>query len=167
MNDECHTPNELFDKLDAVFHFRLDAAANKKNSKCEKYLSRKDDALTCAWDTPGWVWLNPPFSKEAGGTLTWIERAYGQVETSACEGVVCLIICDVSTAARDFAWDNAYEIVELSPRINFPSPGKNENRKGGFQAYQLVIFKRSNKKVMSRWYWKDEPFSHRKFRSKL
>ena len=42
--DWC-TPKEFFDVLDAEFHFTLDAAATKKNTKCSAYFTPEDDAL--------------------------------------------------------------------------------------------------------------------------
>lgn len=163
-NDECHTPNEFFKKLDEVFNFKLDAAATKKNTKCKKFFSKKDDALSLSWESNGYVWLNPPFSPKAGGILKWIQYAHRQTLERNCEGVVCLIICDVSTKAREYAWYHAHEIVELSPRINFMSPGK-KGRKGGLQSYQLVIFKQGRKfQFISRWNWQEESFNRRNIR---
>lgn len=161
MNDECSTPKELFNRLADIYNFTLDAAATKKNTKCKKFLSKKDDALFCDWKTNGYTWLNPPYSKSAGGILKWIDKAHYQTRNGFCRGVVCLIICDVSTASRQFAWDFADEIVELSPRVNFASPGW-KKRTGGFQAYQLVIFKKHRgDKIFSRWNWKDQDYTAR------
>lgn len=160
-NDECETPQEFFDALNSVYKFKLDAAASKRNHKCKKYFTKKDDALNILWKTTGYVWINPPYSKEAGGILEWLNTAYYNVSTVCCKGVVCLVICDVSTESRQFAWDNASEIVELSPRINFSSPGWSK-RTGGFQSYQLVIFDNEAKyKCISRWNWKKEGYLFR------
>lgn len=172
-NDNCHTPQEFFNKLNAVYNFRLDAAADKENTKCDKFITKEDNALAIPWVSEGWVWLNPPYSKEAGGILTWIKKAHTEVVEGNCLGVVCLIICDVSAQSRQYAWDNAYEIVELSPRINFMSPGK-DNRKGGMQAYQLVIFDKTflphdsrfiAPTCISRWNWKKEYYKRRSSRT--
>lgn len=161
-NDDCRTPDEFYNKLDQVFHFQLDAAASKANAKCSNYFTKKDNALEQEWICYGWVWLNPPYSREAGGIEKWLGKAYDEANAEGnCDGVVCLTICDVSTATRDFAWHNAEEIVELTPRINFASPGKGK-RTGGFQAYQLVIFTQEGKpRRMSRWNWKRDKFEDR------
>lgn len=162
-NDNCHTPDEFFEKINRVFSFKLDAAADSRNTKCKKYISAKQNALRDPrlWQSSGWVFLNPPFSKKAGGILKWIKTAHASIKYN--KGVVCLIICDVSTGSRQYAWDNATEIVELSPRINFMSPGK-KGRSGGLQAYQLVIFSKHGlrPRKISRWNWKDEEFIDRK-----
>lgn len=55
------TPQWLFDRLDAEFHFVLDAAAEPYNAKCVNFLS---DALSDApWPGEGPVWLNPPYDQ--------------------------------------------------------------------------------------------------------
>lgn len=165
MSDDCRTPKEFFEKLDVVFNFKLDAAASKANAKCKRFFTKKDDALSRHWMVKGNCFLNPPYSKKAGGIYTWLHHAFRQACEGNLEEVVCLIICDVSTKARQLAWEHANEIVELSPRLNFASPGK-KNRKGGLQSYQLVIFKAghhglSRGKIFSRWNWKDEEYLER------
>lgn len=47
--DEWATPQELFDKLDATFHFTLDPCATEENHKCEKYFTREQDGLKQDW----------------------------------------------------------------------------------------------------------------------
>lgn len=47
--DNVATPQWLFDELDEVFHFDLDAAATPENAKCAKYYTKEDDALKKSW----------------------------------------------------------------------------------------------------------------------
>jgi len=47
--DEWETPQELFDKLNNVFHFTLDVCANDDNHKCAKYFTREQDGLKQSW----------------------------------------------------------------------------------------------------------------------
>ena len=44
-----NTPKDLFDRLNAEFHFDLDPAANAKSAKCENYYSIEDDGLSKSW----------------------------------------------------------------------------------------------------------------------
>lgn len=48
-SDEWETPNELFDRLDAEFHFTLDACATSENRKCSAYFNKTDDGLSRNW----------------------------------------------------------------------------------------------------------------------
>lgn len=87
---EWETPQDLFDFLDGLFHFTLDAAASDGNAKCSRYFTKEDDALAQVWD--GRVWVNPPYGREIGG---FVEKA---AESSTAEVVVMLLPCRTDTA---------------------------------------------------------------------
>ena len=69
--DQWSTPQEFYDKLNAEFHFTLDAAADESNHKCDKYFTAYDDGLSQQWS--GTVWCNPPYCRQAG---KWVKKAY-------------------------------------------------------------------------------------------
>lgn len=64
--DERGTPKDFFDKLNAEFHFDLDAAASSQNHKCDVWFGEggiAHDALGEDWGGEGiTVFLNPPYS---------------------------------------------------------------------------------------------------------
>jgi site-specific DNA-methyltransferase (adenine-specific) len=43
---EWETPQELFDRLDAIYHFETDVCATAENAKCVKYYTKEQDGLT-------------------------------------------------------------------------------------------------------------------------
>lgn len=47
------TPDDLFQELDNEFHFKLDAAANSWNAKCNRFFTPAMDALKQCWDVGG------------------------------------------------------------------------------------------------------------------
>ena len=47
--DEWETPQELFQKLDAEFHFNLDPCANDLNHKCARYFTKAENGLLQKW----------------------------------------------------------------------------------------------------------------------
>lgn len=66
------TPQELFDKVDGIFHFNLDVCALRENAKVDLYMSPEEDALNIMWsgfmETRGCGgdligWCNPPYGK--------------------------------------------------------------------------------------------------------
>ena len=59
------TPLDLFQKLDAEFHFDLDVCATAENAKCRKFYSPRDNGLRQLWR--GTCWLNPPYGRGNGG----------------------------------------------------------------------------------------------------
>lgn len=62
--NEWGTPRALFDKLNARYHFTIDAAANAENALLTRYWGPGsplgEDALAQDWQGER-VWLNPPY----------------------------------------------------------------------------------------------------------
>ena len=46
---EWATPQELFNLLDAEFHFTLDPCSTHENAKCEYHFTKEDDGLSQNW----------------------------------------------------------------------------------------------------------------------
>ena len=111
------TPWALFNEVDREFCFSLDAAASASNTKCRRYLTKEDDALSKDWaveSAGGAVWLNPPYGRRIG---LWIQKAF---ETSQ-DGVpvVCLTFCRSDTKWwHDWAM-KAAEIRLIPGRVTF------------------------------------------------
>ena len=106
------TPQDLFDKLNAEFHFDLDVCALPENAKCEKYYTPEDDGLLQPWN--GVCWCNPPYGKTIG---KWIQKAY---ETFAGGGTVVMLL----PARTDTKWFHEYiynkaEIRFIKGRLKF------------------------------------------------
>jgi phage N-6-adenine-methyltransferase len=111
---EWETPQDLYDRLDAEYHFTTDLAASDKNAKCAHYYTAFDSGLCHAWQ--GNCWLNPPYGRNITGK--WIEKA--ALTALAGHGtVVCLL-----PARTDTAWWHDWvipygEITFLRGRLNF------------------------------------------------
>lgn len=106
------TPQDLFDKLNAEFHFDLDVCALPENAKCEKYYTPEDDGLSQPWN--GVCWCNPPYGRTIG---KWIQKAY---ETFAVGGTVVMLL----PARTDTKWFHEYiynkaEIRFVKGRLKF------------------------------------------------
>lgn len=63
------TPNWLYDKLDEIYNFQLDAAASDENHKCESYYTEVQDGLKQDWAAS--TFCNPPFKF----IKAWTEKA--------------------------------------------------------------------------------------------
>ena len=70
--DEWATPQELFDALDAEFHFTLDPCSTDQNAKCAKHYTKAQNGLAQDW-TGETVWCNPPYGRDVG---KWIRKCY-------------------------------------------------------------------------------------------
>ena len=93
-SDEWATPQELYDLLDAEFHFTLDAAATDENHKCEQYYTASQDGLRQDWGGEH-VFLNPPYSDIA----RWVEKAYRE---GCKDNTVVVMLIPARTDTRYF-----------------------------------------------------------------
>lgn len=48
-SNEWTTPQDLFDRLNAIYNFNLDPASTDDNAKCEKHFTEADDGLQQNW----------------------------------------------------------------------------------------------------------------------
>lgn len=64
------TPQELFDKYDAIYHFETDVCALSENAKCKRFFTPGMDGLKQEWT--GVCWCNPPYGRQIG---KWVEKA--------------------------------------------------------------------------------------------
>jgi len=109
---EWETPQELFDKLDAVFSFDIDVCASKENAKCNTYWTKEDNALVKDWK--GTCWMNPPYGR---GVYDWVEKAYTESKKWNST-IVCLLPARVDTRWwHDFCNDAEYTF--LKGRLKF------------------------------------------------
>lgn len=114
--DLWSTPQEFFDKYNAIYKFDTDVCASKENAKCVKFYTKEDDGLSKEWS--GMCWMNPPY----GRTIKqWMEKAYKSSLNGAT--VVCLV-----PSRTDTAWWHDYavkgQIEFIRGRLKF---GGNKN----------------------------------------
>jgi phage N-6-adenine-methyltransferase len=91
-SNEWETPEDLFNELDAEFHFTLDPCCTHENAKCDKHYTIDDDGLSKSW-TGETVFMNPPYGRDIG---KWIRKAYEESLNGAV--VVCLIPARTDTS---------------------------------------------------------------------
>ena len=112
------TPPKLWNKIDPIFNFVLDAAANERDTKCERYIDEETNALTVDWVVgEGEHWfLNPPwgklYKKATGYTMKdWMRHALEQYE-KGYEGVALVSV------RTDTKW--WHKNVKYAPWVCFP-----------------------------------------------
>ncbi|HHB81968.1 MAG TPA: phage N-6-adenine-methyltransferase [Devosia sp.] len=106
-NDDWGTPQDLFDRLNSIYNFQLDAAAASHNAKCPRFFTPHDDALQKNWAQYKRIWLNPPYGRSIGD---WMKKAYDESQRGAL--VVCLV-----HARTDTRWWHNW--VEGKARVTF------------------------------------------------
>lgn len=73
---EWATPQDLYDALDAEFHFELDPCATHANHKAPLYFTKEQDGLAQDWGKLR-TFINPPYGREIG---KWVRRAREHAE---------------------------------------------------------------------------------------
>lgn len=66
--EEWATPQDLFDKLDACFHFTLDPCATDENHKAPRYFTREQDGLKQDWGGRLYGVIRPTAEKSEAGS---------------------------------------------------------------------------------------------------
>ena len=92
--DQWETPQWLFDKYDAVYHFDVDVCALPENAKCARYFTPEQDGLAQEWT--GHVWCNPPYGRQIG---QWVKKA------SECSAELVVMLLPART---DTQWFHDY-----------------------------------------------------------
>lgn len=125
-NDEWMTPPELFQKLNAEFHFGLDVACSEYNCLCrEGLVFPKFSALTADdW----WMyilpeneacWMNPPYSKP---NLDLFCKKALEESKRGCV-VVALLPDDCSTGwYQKYVFGVAHKVRQLTKRVRHIDP---------------------------------------------
>ena len=113
-SNEWETPQDLFDRLDAEFHFGLDPCATPENAKCEKFFTKEDGGLTQSWEGCGAVFVNPPYGRQIH---QWVARAWQTAEA----GITVVMLLPARTDTR---WWHEYvmraqEIRFIKGRLKF------------------------------------------------
>lgn len=129
-SDLWETPQELFDALNAKYHFTLDVCATPANAKCARFFTPEQDGLAQVW--AGTCWMNPPYGRAIG---RWIRKAYECAQAGVT--VVCLV-----PARTDTAWWHDYvmhgEIEYLRGRVYF-TDGAGKRGRAPFPS-AIVVF---------------------------
>jgi phage N-6-adenine-methyltransferase len=121
--DDWETPDDLFARYDASYHFTLDAAANERNHKCPRWYGPGgivEDALLLEdeWPLDDRIWLNPPYSR---GLQT---RFVKQAALCGNHGglVVCLLPARTDTKLFHEVIQPFGKIEFLKGRVKFINP---------------------------------------------
>lgn len=92
--DDWETPQDLFESLDATYHFGLDAASSHENAKCAEHFTAEDNSLFLDWSGYGTVWCNPPYGRTS---RAWIEKMAKEARKGV--RIVALLPARTDTAA--------------------------------------------------------------------
>lgn len=113
-SDEFYTPQWLFDRLHAKFHFTLDPASCGEADKGIRFVSKEQDGRTISWANER-VFCNPPFS---------LMRDFLVKTKELNQPSVILVPARIETLYwHQLVWPHVSEILVLKGRLQFIRPG--------------------------------------------
>lgn len=137
-NDCFQTPQSLYDQLDRIFNFTLDAACTTADCKAPAglYADKGVDALAVSWKDQR-VFCNPPFSRKSA----FIEKAFNEVMTGDCPVVVMVLPsnCHDGRAFQRYIKHRFY-FETLAGRVAFIDPATGKPMKGNNAGTTIVYF---------------------------
>jgi phage N-6-adenine-methyltransferase len=118
---DWETPTSLFNILNNIFKFSLDACASQSNTKCKLFIDEKQNCLKTNWESllinsdSKSVFINPPYSS---GLLLPI---FKKIKEEATKGltIVVLVAARTETQWHKIAWDYARYFCFFYQRIKF------------------------------------------------
>lgn len=115
--DDWETPQALFEELDSIYSFTLDAAASDENHKVNAYFTAEQDSLSQQWG--GVVFCNPPYGRNVG---KWVRKAHDEAAAGNAT-VVMLIPARTDTSYwHDYIFGKA-KVRFLRGRLKFELDG--------------------------------------------
>lgn len=133
------TPLPLFVALDSEFCLTLDAAASADNALCNRYITAEQDTLITPWGdvlvSPGYVWLNPPYSDIGPFVQKAADESKNQI------GTVMLVPADTSVGWFREAIETASEVrFIVGGRLAFINPVSGKPVSGNNKGSMLIIW---------------------------
>lgn len=120
-SDEWETPREVFDYLNSIYSFDLDAAASDTNYLCPTYFSEGNSALNQSWNCES-AFCNPPYSRKLQNPF--ILKAIAEVNKGHAKQIVMLLPARFDTVNwHDFLFPNASEVWFVRGRLKFSNAG--------------------------------------------
>ncbi|MFR8164430.1 MAG: DNA N-6-adenine-methyltransferase [Alistipes finegoldii] len=113
--DMWATPQDLFDELNAEFHFTLDPCATAENAKCKKFYTMAEDGLKQDWEGET-VFCNPPYGRVI---YDWVKKCYTE---SLKPGTVVVALIPARTDTRyfhEFVYHKVKDIRFIKGRLKF------------------------------------------------
>ena len=103
-NQAWDTPQDFFDKQNAIFSFDLDVCATEQSAKCANYFTPEINGLEQKW--LGVCWCNPPYGSEQ---TEWIKKAYLEAQAGRAQTVMLLPARTDTKVFHRYIWDEAID----------------------------------------------------------
>jgi site-specific DNA-methyltransferase (adenine-specific) len=149
---ECETPPDFWQAVNAVYEFEVDVCASPHNAKCAMFIT--DDSLNHPWFLyqDQRAWFNPGFRN----VMPWHQKAYEEAQNHPSGLVAVIGLQGASQDWYEFAQTYADEIIDLSPRVQYLCPWPLKQQSNPREAC-LYIYRRklvpNRPATRSLWRW--------------
>lgn len=136
-NDVFQTPRFLFEQLNNIFQFTVDAACDSNNKLCDDgfCIDQGRDGLVESWSGHR-VFCNPPFSDKG----KWISKAVSEIQ-NGCH--VCVMILPTNSMDskpwHEYVYGKFYYEI-LNGRVSFVNPDTQKPASGNNSGTTVVYF---------------------------
>lgn len=113
--DDWRTPQWLYDHLNTIYNFKLDAAADEDNALCTYFFDAESNALKHSWSDYGNVFVNPPYSKN----FKFVTKAFEESLKKEFKIVMLLPSRTCSKWWHDYVIKYASHITFIRTRVVF------------------------------------------------
>jgi phage N-6-adenine-methyltransferase len=138
IRDLWQTPPQIYNALNAEFHFSVDLAASSVNRLHENYVTAEMDTLKINWVGmfgQAWGWLNPPYSDIGPFVIKAIEQQQKGF------GTVMLVPADTSVGWFSLALPSISEVRFITGgRLSFIRADTGKPVNGNNKGSMLLIF---------------------------
>lgn len=137
-DDGMMTPRYLFDQLDRIFQFTLDAACTSINCLAPQgfHFDKGEDAFKYEW-TDHRVFCNPPFSEKA----RWMKKAHEEVQHNGCLVVVMVLPTNSMDSEPWFKYVYPhYHYHHMQARVSFIDPKTGKPKSGNNSGTTIIYF---------------------------
>lgn len=132
-SDTWNTPKWLFDELNEIWKFTLDAACLPTSALCDKYFTPEDNSLVQDWGNEI-CFLNPPYSD----LKPWLNKSVDAYNNGAT--VVILVPSRTDTQAfQNYAAKYCDCICFIKGRLKFQDPINREESKANAPFPSCII----------------------------
>lgn len=105
--DSWTTPKDLFNKLNSIYHFDIDACASKDNALCNEFYSESCSILDQRFTNKN-IYMNPPYSRYMYKFIKWC------ADMQKYNNIVLLV-----PARTDTKWFHDFIYNKVNVKIEF------------------------------------------------
>ncbi len=142
--EDCETPQDLFDALHREFRFTLDVCCTPDNAKVDRFYTKLTDGLRLPWKGEA-CWCNPPYGRKIG---LWTRRAVAHRDTAR---TVLLLPARTDTLWWLHLVQAASEVRFLVGRLRFGMAGSEAVSGAPFPS-AIVVVDSSRKLLKVGWF---------------